>query len=174
MKKLLLSLTVIFTLLAAGCTTLNVTKFIEIDYQKEVDKGAVIDAISYVLLDNGFEIENINETYGMITTGWKDLHTETRNIGLTLLTASKYSSTLYSDAVKLTFRLTESGYTVYPKQSRISSTSNSLVRSSSSNELTPQENSIAGKLTSKVISEINELIDQPTQIVWQEESTEFE
>lgn len=152
-----------------SCTTFNQTKFVGIDYQKEVEKGKAIDAIAKVLLNNGFDIENINENYGMITTGWKDLHTEGKNIGLTLLTGSRASSTIYSDGLKLTFQLTEFGYKVYPKQMRIGNTSNFLAKSSSSNEVKFSEKSIAGKLTIKVINQINALLGQSSQIQWGEE-----
>lgn len=172
MKKFLISAVFLLSIFLFGCTSINMNRFVEIDYQDKIEKGKMIDTISYVLLSNGFEIADINETYGLVTTSWKDLQTQGKNIGLTLLTASRYSSTLYSDAVKLTFRITDSGYAVYPKQARISSTSNALVQSSSTNEMTPSENSVAGKLAVKVINEINDMLKQSTEIVWREELAE--
>lgn len=134
-----------------------------------------IDAITYVLSNNGFDVKTINETYGLVTTEWRSLDNAMANLGLTLLTASKYSSTTYTDSLQLTFNVKENGYTVIPKTMRTSYTSNAWTNTQSNSAATyPAADTTGGKLTSKVMKEIDELLGIESDIHWEEKEITVE
>ncbi|MGD1816073.1 MAG: hypothetical protein ACPKNR_03485 [Pleomorphochaeta sp.] len=167
MKKSSFPILIIILFFTIGCTTINTSKYIPITYKIQTDKEVLIDIINYSLIDNGFEIESINEKDGIITTKWKDLRTSenTNNELLTLLSLYQY---YYTDALKLSFKINNKGFTVYPNQAKLESTSHSFLYYHTTNTKTPKEYSVAGEMTNKIITQINEMLGKTTYFIWEE------
>ncbi len=169
MKKFIGFCCFVLSLMISSCATTMVTRSVRQDYSDNLETKKTMDAITYVLSNNGFDVKTINDTYGLITTEWRSLDNSLQNLGLTLLTASKYSSTTYTDSLQLTFNVKETGYTVIPKTMRTSSTSSTWAKTSSNTSAVyPAADSIGGELTTKVMKEINELIGIESNIKWEE------
>ena len=175
MKKLIGIFCLALALFMTSCATTMITRSVSQEYTDKLETKKTMDAITYVLSNNGFDVKTINDTYGLITTEWRSLDNSLQNIGLTILTASKYFSTTYTDSLQLTFNVKETGYTVVPKTMRTSSTSNTWSNTSSNSAATyPTADSIGGKLTTKVMKEINELIGIESDIKWEEKQITVE
>jgi hypothetical protein len=181
MKKAILVFVIITILVFSSCTTANLTtRYIAMDYEQKFEQKDIIDAITYVLVNNRFEIETINETYGLVTTKWKDLGNLNENLGKSLvlsmlktLGGGPTTTIMFRDAVMLTFRLSENKYVVFPQQSSISSES-SIFKSneSTSTAFSPTEESSIGQLVNKIITEINNLLGLSVEIIWEKEIDE--
>jgi hypothetical protein len=69
--RLLLPLALAFALV--GCATTIVTRVVIQPVAVSTDEKAVIDAITYVLTNNGFDVAFINENFGLINSDWRPI-----------------------------------------------------------------------------------------------------
>lgn len=168
MKKIPLFL----VLFLAGCTTTTIiTRSAHQKYDAGTDKKKIIDAITYTISENGFEVTMLNESYGMVNTNWRKVSSEldnTRNVLSAIGSIQDGRSSSYSRALSLSFSIKDDGYSVTPKLKKITTTK-SYFSSGSTDEIEyPKQDSSEGKLTMKIIQEINAILGIQDDIAWTE------
>ena len=163
---------VLLAFVTVGCSTTITTRMVIQPTSSE--KKDTIDAITYVLTDNGFDIAFINENHGLINTTWRPIQSgaDTAASVLSALGSamshdhSAYST--YSREMMISIQLLEDEYKVIPKLKR-KETRTSLWASSSENSIEyPKPDSSEGKLVMKIINEINSLLNIPNDYYWEE------
>jgi uncharacterized lipoprotein len=132
------------------------------------------DTVSYVLIENGFDIKMINETYGIISMEWRPVKSGA-DTAATILSAfdSSGSMTSYSRALMVQIQMTDTGYVLAPKLKRMSTTTSGFGRSSQENVDYPTPESHEGKLATKIVEEINIKLGLPNNYMWQEKVIEI-
>ncbi len=121
----------------------------------------MLDAITYVLIENGFEIAMINESYGLVNTSYRKVISGT-DTALSVVsifaaamskTSSSYST--FEREMMISIQVLDNGYKVIPKIKRISNTRSLFSTSSQDNVEYPTSDSAEGGLVNKIIHEIN-------------------
>ncbi len=156
-------------LLFTNCTTTITTRTIEMDYEQDVRKSELMIVITSVLLDNGFAIDATDSVHGIITTDLRREHPYGTDLAQTSLLYAALGVRIYVDALFITFKLTDRGYIVYPDLVLV----DKIYNLPNGSIYAPEEDSWAGKLTNKIITEISAKINLPATIVWLEEIEEL-
>lgn len=172
------SFIVIFLLLscATTITTRMVTQLVLIGDNKK----DVLDAITFVLSDNGFDIAMVNETYGICNTAWRpvqsgaDTAATILSITASALSRGPSSYSTFSREMMISVQLLENGYKIIPKVKRISSTTSIFATTERDDISYPTQDSAEGKLVNKLITEINQLLHIPDDYVWEEKEISIE
>lgn len=171
MKKVMIMITCILFL---GCATTITTRKITQNTDIKLGKKEVMDAITLVLFNNGFDVAMMNENYGLINTNYRIVNSGTDtalsvlNIVASSLSHNPSSYSIYSRELMLTFQITNEGYIVIPKVKKIENSSSAFGHSSQDNIEYPVENSAEGKLTDKIITEINKMLGIENSFMWTE------
>jgi hypothetical protein len=176
MKKICISILLGFGFMffISSCATTIITRMITQNTKISIEKKNVMDAITYVLSNNGFDVAMMNENYGLVNTNYRKVvsGTDTALSVLSIIAAaSSRTATSYSTFARemmLSFQINDNGYTVVPKVKRTSNTTSAFSTSSQDNVEYPTEDSAEGKLTNKIISEINNLLRIDDNYVWTE------
>lgn len=172
MKKIIV-LVLLFAVLF-GCVTSITTRMINQPVANPIETKDFFDTVSYVLIENGFDIKMLNETYGIISTDWRTVRSGS-DTAATILSAlsSSSSMTSYSRAFMIQIQMTDTGYILTPKLKRMSTTTSGFGGSSQENVDYPKQDSAEGKLATKIVEEINLKLGLPNNYVWQEKVIEI-
>jgi hypothetical protein len=126
MKRIIV-LAILFTVLL-GCVTAITTRMINQPVVDPIETKNFFDTVSYVLIENGFDIKMINETYSIIGTEWRPVKSGA-DTAATIQSAfdSSGSMTSYSRALMVQIQMTDTGYILTPKLKRMSTTTSGFV-----------------------------------------------
>lgn len=167
------------TVLLAGCATTITTRMVTQPYSID-DKKKVLDAITFVLSENGFDIAMMNDAYGICNTTWRPVHSgadtaaSILSIAASAMSRGPSSYSTFSREMMISVQLLENGYKIIPKVKRVSSTT-SLFATTERDDITyPTQSSDEGKLINKLISEINALLGIPDNYFWEEKEISIE
>lgn len=170
--KLFLFVALLFAL--AGCATTIVTRVVVQPVQEATDTKSIIDAITYVLTNNGFDVAFINEKYGIIKSDWRPIQSTADTAASVLsivgsaISKGPSSYSTYSRDMMISFQLFTSEYHVIPKMKRKTNTTSFYGGSSRENVEYPEADSNEGKLAIKILREINRLLNVSDDIQWRE------
>lgn len=159
-----------------GCTstitTRNVTQ--SIPAKKNTESKKIMDTINYVLMENGFEIKNINQSFGVITTEWRGLNDSgdaTANVlGVIAVGLGGGSYTKYSRKMMLQVKIKKDGYQIMPKLIKEAKTNTAFKSNSDKNVFYPEEDSKEGRLVIKILKEINGYLEIDNDYKWNEKT----
>lgn len=156
--------------LALSCATTEYLEKGNVAFEEDMNQKKAMDAIVYVLSERGFNIQMINESFGLIESDWKQTSDMADNIGTTILVGTLTgSNTYYYTFLKLSFRVTDTGYTVTPLYKQENQKSNNLINSSTtSGNTSPVKTSAEAKLAMEIVDEINSMLKIKGSINWQE------
>ena len=174
MKKVILTL--IGFLFIMGCTstitTRNVTQVIPTN--KKAEDKKIMDTVNYVLIENGFEIKNINETFGLITTEWREIKdsgdTTANVLGAIAVGLGGGSYTKYSRKMMVQVKIKKEGYQIIPKLVKEAKTNTTFKSNSDKNIFYPDKESNEGKLVIKILKEINGYLEIKNNYEWNEKT----
>lgn len=167
-------LTVVVVWLLVGCapqTAMLRTKSCAQTLPSSTETKKTLDVIAGVLVNNGFEITMVNETVGIVTTGWRDVttggeqRTNTTMAVLSALGGGAYNTTNKQMQVNARVRL--EGYQLTPRLREIR-TANSGYLSGAQNarDIPFEESSAHGVLIERIVKEINDLLHVPSGFAW--------
>jgi hypothetical protein len=168
-------LPVLLTLLLAvvlGCSTTITTRMVI--QPTTLDPKDVIDAITYVLTDNGFDIAFVNENHGLINTTWRPIQSGSDTAASVFsalgsaLSHDHPAYSTYSRAMMISVQLLEGEYKVVPKVKHKETRTSAWVSSSEDSIEYPKPDSDEGKLVMKIIKEINYTLNIPNDYHWEE------
>jgi uncharacterized lipoprotein len=167
-----------------SCVTTITTRSVIQPVNNDVEKQKLTDAVSYVLMENGFSIKLINESFGIVTSEWRDIKSGEDTaanilgalaVGLAAASGSQNTSyTSYSRKMMIEVKTTDNGYQVIPKLARISNKSSVYNNSESSNVTYPDRESKEGQIVIKIVEEINQLLGIPNNYIWEEKVVEVQ
>ena len=172
MKKIVI-LAILFAVLF-GCVTAITTRMINQPIADPIETKNFLDIVSFVLIENGFDIKMLNETYGIISTEWRSVKSGA-DTAATILSAldSSSSMTSYSRALMIQIQMTEAGYILTPKLKRMSTTTSGFGGSSREQVDYPTPESPEGKLAVRIVEEINLKLGLPNNYIWEEKVIEI-
>ena len=160
--------------LITSCATTITTRMATQNYLSTQSTKETIDAITFVLTDNGFDIAFMNDSYGLVNTNYRKIRSGT-DTALTVLSilgaASSRSSSSYSSferEMMLSIQISDNGYKVIPKMRRITKSYSGFGTSASDYVEYPKSDTPEGQLVNKIIREINLLLGIQDNIVWEE------
>jgi hypothetical protein len=163
---------VLSLVLVVGCSTTITTRMVI--QPTTLDQKDIIDAITHVLTDNGFDIAFVNENHGLVSTTWRPIQSGA-DTAASVFSAlgSAFSSnhsaySTFSRAMMISFQLLEGEYKVVPKVKHKETRTSSWVSSSEDSIEYPKPNSDEGKLVMKIINEINTTLNIPNDYFWEE------
>jgi hypothetical protein len=160
--------------LLVGCATTIVTRMVDQQVPPANDKKTIIDAITYALTNNGFDIAFINESYGLISTAWRPIESgsDTAASAISIIASAisrrPTAFSTYSRQMVISIQVLQDRYRVIPKLRHITNTSSIYASSSRDSIEYPTQDSDEGKLVVKIISEINGLLNITDDFEWQE------
>jgi uncharacterized lipoprotein len=159
-----------FCLVILGCVTTITTRTVSQSVAESIDTKRFLDAVSYVLTENGFDIKLLNESYGLVNTDWRPVKSGA-DTAATILSAfsTSQSMTVYSRSMMVQVMLTENGYSLTPKLRR-TSRSTSMLGGSSENVEYPLPESAEGQLAVKIVQEINRELGLLNNYRWEEKT----
>lgn len=159
-----------YAISALSCATTEYLQKGNVSFEDDINQKKAMDAIVYVLSERGFNIQMVNESFGLIESDWKQTSDMADNIGTTILVGTLTgSNTYYYKFLKLNFRVTDTGYTVTPLYKQENQKSNNLVNSSTtSGNTSPVKTSPEAKLAMEIVDEINSMLKIKGAINWQE------
>ncbi|TFG90856.1 MAG: hypothetical protein E4H15_06865 [Syntrophobacterales bacterium] len=164
-----ISIAAVITVFLAGCVTTIITRSAYQPYEQTFERKIIIDAITFSISENGFDIAMLNETYGIINTSWRKVTSGTDTaISVLSILGSKGSYSTYSRELSLTFKIDDTGYTVTPKLRKITNTTSKFSSGSSDYIEYPTQDSSEGKIMMKIMREINSALGISDQINWSE------
>lgn len=167
MKKIMMAmLGIVMALSIVGCasSTIPVRKA-EMSFDSEQPLKNTLDAITYVLNNHSFEIDNVNESYGIVYTKWKKINYS--NTGMTIFAAATTGTAAkYSRYVKLDFKASENGYTVSPREKNVNVINKFAQQSTTEVEVELKLDSNEGKDIQKIVDEINDLLGIKGTVEW--------
>ncbi len=162
----------VLIVIAVGCSTTITTRMVI--QPTTLDQKDILDAITYVLTDNGFDIAFVNETHGLINTAWRPIQSGADTaasvfsaLGSALSNDHPAYST-YSRAMMISVQLLEGEYKVVPKVKHKQTRTSAWVSSSEDTIEYPKPDSDEGKLVMKIINEINTALNIPNDYYWEE------
>jgi len=167
-------LTLAFLSALTGCTTTIVTRVVIQSVQESSDTKSIIDAITYVLTNNGFDVAFINEKYGIIKSDWRPIQSTADTAASVLsivgsaMSKGPSSYSTYSRDMMISFQLFTIEYHVIPKLKRRTNTTSFYGGSSREDVEYPAADSNEGKLVTKIVKEINHLLGVSDDIQWRE------
>ena len=167
-------LSVALSLALVGCTSTIVTRVVIQPVQDSSDMKSMMDAVTYVLTNNGFDVAFINEKYGLINSDWRPIQSSADTAASVLsivgsaMSRGPSSYSTYSRDMMISFQLFSNEYHVIPKLKRKSNTTSFYGGSIRENIEYPTADSNEGKLVTKIITEINRLLSIPDDINWEE------
>ena len=165
---------VVFAVVLFGCATTIVTRIVIQPVTGTTDEKAIIDAISYVLINNGFDIAFINENYGFINSAWRpvqsgaDTAASVLSIVGSAMSRGPSSYSTYSREMMISFQIFANEYHVIAKLKRKSNTTSVYGGSSREDVEYPTADSSEGKLVAKIIREIDRLLSLADDFQWKE------
>ncbi len=166
---------VVISLVALGllsCVTQITTRSVNQPVHGSVEIKKFCDAVSFVLVDNGFDIKMLNESYGLINTEWRPVSSGADTVSTLFSAFGEGPMTTYSRAMMIQVRLDEVGYKLTPKIKRMAHTTTMFGGSARENVYYPGPKEAEGKLAEKLVQEINQKLDLPNNYVWQEKVLE--
>ena len=172
MRRLLFTAALLAIL--AACTTTITTRVAIQPVPETTQTKSMIDAITYVLENNGFGVALINEKYGLVNSDWRPIQS-TADTAASVLSAvgsamskSGSSYNTYSRDMMISFQLFTTEYRVIPKLKRKTSTTGLFGGSTREEVEYPAADSNEGKLVTKIAGELNRLLGVPDEIRWKE------
>ena len=167
MKKKYLIILVLFSFVA--CTTTMTSRILHQSFESSAEKKKILDAINYVLVENGFDIKMVNESFGIISTEWRPI-SRGADTAASILSAiaSSGPARQYSSVFMIQAQIMENGYKLIPKMKSIQKTSGLWGTSQSDTVYYPEKNSNEAKIAIKLIEEINSLLGIPNDYYWEE------
>jgi len=183
--KLLRRVAMVLIVLAFfSCATTITTRSVIQPVNDGVEKIKLTDAVSYALMENGFSIKLINESFGIVTSEWRDIKSGEDTaanvlgalvVGLAAASGSPNSSyTSYSRKMMIEVKATDNGYQLIPKLARISNTSSLYNNVEHANVTYPDRNSKEGQIVIKIVEEINQLLGIQNNYIWEEKVVEIQ
>jgi len=154
-------------LLIAGCATTMTTRMVTQPVSDQLEIKKFLDAVSAVLIQNGFDIKMLNESFGIINTDWRPVKSGADTAATIISAFGSGPMTVYSRVIMIQVQKTPDGYTVTPKLKRMAQSA-SLFGSTQENVDYPTRESAEGKLVEKMIQEINALLGMPNTYYWEE------
>ena len=166
MKKLFVILCCLMSIMFTGCLTITIpVRRAEMNFDSSKPLNETMDVITYILHEKAFEVESVNEKFGIIYTKWKKINYS--NTGMTLIAAATTgTAATYSRYVKLDFKITENGYTVSPREKQVNTINKFAQQSTNEIEIELVPTSNEGKDIQKIVEEINKLLNIEGAINW--------
>ena len=178
MRRYLLIASAITAVLFIGCATTITTRMVTQPAPNTIDTQTLLDAVTFVLVDNGFDIRMVNQSFGLVTTEWRPVNsgsdTAANILGAFSAGMSGGPMTTYSRVMMFQIQITNAGYTLVPKVMRSAKTSSMYGNSSDQNVEYPSADQPEGQLAEKIIEEINQLLGLPDTYTWGEKTIEIE
>jgi hypothetical protein len=171
-RRILLPIALYMALI--GCTTTIVTRVVIQPVQDTIDMKSMIDAVTYVLTNNGLDVAFINEKYGLINSGWRPIQSGADTAASVLsivgsaMSRGPSSYSTYSRDMMISFQFFANEYRVIPKLRRKTNTTGFYGGSNREDVEYPTADSNEGKLVTKIVSEINGLLKVADDIQWEE------
>lgn len=162
----------LIVLVVMGCTTTITTRIINQPISKDtIERQKLLDTIGFVLIENGFDIKMVNESFGIVNTEWRTVESGADTaLNILSILGSSSSTTTHSRAIMIQVQITENGYKLTPKLKRISRTRSAFGGSSDDRIDYPTKDSHEGKLAVKIVEEINEKLDIVSTYIWEEKT----
>jgi hypothetical protein len=157
-----------------GCATTIVTRVVIQPLSNISDRKDLMDAITYVLTNNGFNVAFINEKYGLVNSDWRPIQSGADTAASVLsalgsaMSSGPSSYSTYSRDMMISFQILDNEYHIIPKLKRKSSSTSIFGGSNRENVEYPTSDSDEGKLVTKIVREINDLVHVPDDIQWEE------
>lgn len=125
MKKVLLMMVVaLVTVFQMGCIPVikNSMAVQVIPTEKKVENSVVLEKISTILINEGYDIEFVNENLGLIKTGWKDITKAESGAsqiidGLDVMTGGSKTQNMWY--LQIQIKINENDYVLKPKYKMI-------------------------------------------------------
>ncbi len=166
MNKVVVISLVVFSLLS--CITQITTRSVNQPVVSSIETKKFCDAVSFVLVDNGFDIKMLNESYGLINTEWRPVSSGADTVSTLFSALGEGPMTTYSRAMMIQVRLDEAGYKLTPKIKRMAHTTTLFGGSARETVHYPGPKEAEGKLAEKLVQEINQKLNLPNNYIWQE------
>lgn len=166
MKRVLVILFCALSLsLFVSCATQSVYRA-SLPLSESTEIQSTMDAISYVLYENGFEIKQINPAFGIIETEYKDMGLT--DIGMTFAVAALTGNAAnYQNMIRLSFKVSADSYSVTPRYVKRSVVSSWTTAKTTDTEQELKFDSEIGKKVVSIVEEINALIGITGEIQWE-------
>lgn len=166
MRKIIVLCCLFLPIIFTSCLTTTIpVRRAEMTFESAKPTKETIDAITYILNEKSYEIESINDTYGIIYTKWKK--TNYSNAGATLFAAAATGTAAkYSRYVKLDFKISENGYTVSPREKQVNTINKFAQQSTNEIEVELLPTSKEGQEIQKLVEEINNLLGITGNVTW--------
>ncbi len=160
----------LIVLIVMGCTTTITTRMINQPISEDtIERQKLLDTIGFVLIENGFDIKMVNESFGIVNTEWRTVESGVDTaLNILSILGSSSSTTTHSRAMMIQIQITENGYKLSPKLKRISRTRSAFGGSSDDRVDYPTKDSPEGKLAVKILEEINRLLGIENNYLWEE------
>ena len=157
-----------------SCATTIVTRVVVQPVPEGTDRKAMFDAITYVLTNNGFDVAFVNEEYGLVKSDWRPIQSGADTAASVLsivgsaMSKRQSSYSTYSRDMMISFQLFSNDFRVIPKLKRKSNTTSLFGGSNTEHLEYPSAGSDEGKLVSKIVYEIDDLLRIPYDLQWEE------
>jgi len=169
-----LSFVAALLVILAACTTTIVTRVVIQPVPQATETKSMIDAITYVLENNGFGVAFINEKYGLVNSDWRPIQSSADTAASVLsavgsaMSKSGSSYNTYSRDMMISFQLFTTEYRAIPKLKRKTSTTGFFSGSTREDVEYPAADSHEGRLVTKIVGELNHILGVPDEIRWEE------
>jgi hypothetical protein len=147
---------IVCILVLSSCATTITTRMVMQKYYQKLDNKEILNAITYVLVNNGFDIALMNEKYGLVNTNYRTVVSGT-DTALSVVSAlasamsrgpSSYNT--FGRELMISIQITEDGYKVIPKVMHVSKTTSMFSTSSNNSVEYPTKDSPEGLLVNKI------------------------
>jgi hypothetical protein len=159
-------------LIIAACTTTMTTRTVTQPITDGMEMRMFLDAVTATLVQNGFDIKMLNESFGLVSTEWRPVKSGADTAATVLSALGSGPMTSYSRGMMIQFQKTDLGYIVTPKLKRMAQ-SQSLFGTTQENVDYPTRESGEGKLVEKIIQEVNTLLGLDNTYYWEEKIIEI-
>jgi len=177
MKKIILISLMVLAIVLVSCTTTITTRMVNQPVPNSIDTKQFLDAVTFVLVNNGFDIKMMNESFGLVNTDWRPVKSKSDTAANVLSALSAGFSgglmTNYSRVMMIQVQLNDTGYTLTPKLRRQARTSSIYGTSTDENVNYPDADSAEGQLAIRIVQEINGLLNLPNSYHWEEKVIEI-
>lgn len=176
MKKKLIASLLLGSVFLNSCSSYIVTRLIRQDFLYESSnndtKKKTLDAITYVLMSNGFEIDLVNESFGLVNTKWRQITNAGDFVGgiISSVLSDNGTYNTFEREFSIQIKLTDKGYELLPKMKSITKTNNRYGNTSTDTIIYPDSTSSEGKLAMKIVQEINNLLNIQNNYRWEEKT----
>ena len=118
-KRSLAVAAAVILIMFAGCATTMTTRSVIQPLSAGIEQKKITEAVTYVLIENGFDLKLVNESMGLITTEWREVKsgadTAANVLGILSAGMGSGSYTSYSRAMMIQVKTANDGYQFTPK-----------------------------------------------------------